>query len=82
LTVERLGRGHAWFDTGTHDSLIEAGEFVRTLEKRTGQKIGCVEEVAFRQGFIDAAQLMALVEGYRNTEYGAYLQRLAREGAE
>ncbi|HUK10590.1 MAG TPA: glucose-1-phosphate thymidylyltransferase RfbA [Stellaceae bacterium] len=82
LTVERLGRGHAWFDTGTHDSLIEAGEFVRTLEKRTGQKIGCIEEVAFRQGFIDAAQLMALVEGYRNTEYGAYLQRLAREGPE
>jgi glucose-1-phosphate thymidylyltransferase len=82
LTVERLGRGHAWFDTGTHDSLIEAGEFVRTLEKRTGQKIGCVEEVAFRQGFIDAAQLLALAEGYRNTEYGAYLQRLAREGTE
>jgi len=55
---------------------------VRTLEKRTGQKIGCIEEVAFRQGFIDAAQLMALVEGYRNTEYGAYLQSLAREGPE
>jgi glucose-1-phosphate thymidylyltransferase len=82
LTVERLGRGNAWFDTGTHDSLIEAGEFVRTLEKRTGQKIGCVEEVAFRQGFIDAARLLALAEGYRNTDYGTYLQRLAREGAE
>jgi len=82
LTVERLGRGHAWFDTGTHDSLIEAGEFVRTLEKRTGQKIGCIEEVAFHQGYIDAHQLLALAEGYRNTEYGAYLERLAREGLE
>jgi glucose-1-phosphate thymidylyltransferase len=82
LTVERLGRGSAWFDTGTHDSLIEAGEFVRTLEKRTGQKIGCVEEVAFRQGFIDAARLLQLAEGYRNTDYGSYLQRLAREETE
>jgi glucose-1-phosphate thymidylyltransferase len=82
LTVERLGRGHAWFDTGTHDSLIEAGEFVRTLEKRTGQKIGCIEEVAFHQGYIDAHKLFALSEGYRNTDYGTYLQRLAREGLE
>jgi glucose-1-phosphate thymidylyltransferase len=80
LAVERLGRGYAWFDTGTHDSLIEAAEFVRTLEKRTGQKIGCVEEVAFRQGFIDAAQLTRLAHEYRKSEYGAYLERLAREG--
>jgi glucose-1-phosphate thymidylyltransferase len=80
LSVERLGRGYAWFDTGTHDSLIEASEFVRTLEKRTGQKIGCVEEVAFRQGFIDAAQLTRLADTYRKSEYGAYLDRLAKEG--
>jgi glucose-1-phosphate thymidylyltransferase len=80
LAVERLGRGYAWFDTGTHDSLIEASEFVRTLEKRTGQKIGCVEEVAFRQGFIDGAQLLRLADNYRKSEYGAYLDRLAKEG--
>ena len=80
LAVERLGRGYAWFDTGTHDSLIEASEFVRTLEKRTGQKIGCVEEVAFRQGFIDTAQLSRLADAYRKSEYGAYLDRLAKEG--
>jgi glucose-1-phosphate thymidylyltransferase len=80
LVVERLGRGYAWFDTGTHDSLIEASEFVRTLEKRTGQKIGCVEEVAFRQGFIDTGALLRLADNYRKSEYGAYLDRLAREG--
>ncbi|HVM81856.1 MAG TPA: glucose-1-phosphate thymidylyltransferase RfbA [Stellaceae bacterium] len=80
LAVERLGRGYAWFDTGTHDSLIEASEFVRTLEKRTGQKIGCIEEVAFRQGFIDATQLLRLAGPLKKSDYGAYLERLAREG--
>ncbi|HLJ22392.1 MAG TPA: glucose-1-phosphate thymidylyltransferase RfbA [Stellaceae bacterium] len=80
LMVERLGRGYAWFDTGTHDSLIDASEFVRTLEKRTGQKIGCVEEVAFRQGFIDTEQLLRLADNYRKSDYGAYLDRLAKEG--
>jgi glucose-1-phosphate thymidylyltransferase len=80
LSVERLGRGYAWFDTGTHDSLLEASEFVRTLEKRTGQKIGCIEEVAFRQGFIDEKQLLALADAHRKSDYGAYLERLAQEG--
>jgi glucose-1-phosphate thymidylyltransferase len=79
LAVERLGRGYAWFDTGTHDSLIEASEFVRTLEKRTGQKIGCVEEVAFRQGFIDARQLKRLAKDYSKSDYGTYLEQLVEE---
>jgi glucose-1-phosphate thymidylyltransferase len=79
LRVERLGRGYAWFDTGTHDSLLEAAEFVRTIEKRTGQKIGCVEEVAFRHGFIDAEQLLRLAQANGKSGYGAYLERLAEE---
>ena len=80
LAVERLGRGYAWFDTGTHESLLEASEFVRTLEKRTGQKIGCVEEVAFRSRFIDEAQLREQARIYMKSDYGAYLTRLADEG--
>jgi glucose-1-phosphate thymidylyltransferase len=80
LEVERLGRGYAWFDTGTHDSLIEASEFVRTLEKRTGQKIGCVEEVAWRQRLIDTEQLLRLAALYGKSGYGRYLERLAEEG--
>jgi glucose-1-phosphate thymidylyltransferase len=80
LHLERLGRGYAWLDTGTHESLIEASEFVRTLEKRTGQKIGCPEEVAFRMGFIDAAQLKRLAQLYGKSDYGRYLERLPDEG--
>jgi glucose-1-phosphate thymidylyltransferase len=79
LAVERLGRGYAWLDTGTHESLLEASEFVRTLEKRTGQKIGCVEEVAFRQGFIDTRQLKRLAKLYGKSDYGAYLEQLVEE---
>ena len=74
LAVELMGRGFAWLDTGTPDSLIEAAEFVRTLEKRQGFKIACPEEIAFEQGFIDAAALEALADGFGKSDYGAYLR--------
>ena len=77
LSVERMGRGYAWLDTGTHDSLIEAGEFVRTVEKRQGLKIGCPEEIAFRQGFIDRDHLLRLAAPMMKTGYGRYLARIA-----
>jgi glucose-1-phosphate thymidylyltransferase len=77
LSVELLGRGFAWLDTGTHDSLIQAGEFIRTVEQRQGLRIGCVEEIAFRQGWIDAGGLRALAAGQAKSEYGQYLLGLA-----
>jgi glucose-1-phosphate thymidylyltransferase len=79
LSVQLMGRGYAWLDTGTHDSLIEAGEFVRTIEKRQGLKIGCVEEVAYRMGFIDADQLLSLAAPLMKTGYGRYLARIAAQ---
>ena len=77
LTVERLGRGYAWLDTGTHDSLIAAAQFVQTIEHRQGLKIACVEEIAFRKGFIDRDRLEALAEPLSKNEYGEYLLRVA-----
>jgi glucose-1-phosphate thymidylyltransferase len=77
LHVERLGRGYAWFDTGTHESLLDAGNYVRTIDKRQGLKISCPEEIAFRTGFIDSAQLSRLGRAMEKTEYGGYLLRLA-----
>jgi len=79
LSVETLGRGFAWLDTGTHDSLLEAGAFVETLEKRQGLKISCVEEIAWRRGFIDSAQLETLGNELSKNGYGEYLLRLLAE---
>ena len=79
LEVERLGRGFAWLDTGTHDSLIEAGEFVRTVQKRQGVQVACLEEIAYEQGFITASQLKARGELFAKTAYGQYILRLVRE---
>jgi glucose-1-phosphate thymidylyltransferase len=76
LRVVRLGRGYAWLDTGTHDSLLEASEFVRAIEKRTGQKVAAPEEVAWRMGYIDGDALRALAAPLRNSGYGAYLENL------
>ncbi len=79
LNVEPLGRGFAWLDTGTHDSLLEAGSFVETLEKRQGLKISCVEEIAWRKGFIDSAQLEKLGNELSKNGYGEYLLRILAE---
>lgn len=79
LSVETMGRGYAWLDTGTPDSLLEAAEFVRVLERRQGFKIACPEEVSFNAGFIDAAQLLKLATELGKSTYGQYLARIARE---
>jgi len=77
LKVEKLGRGYAWLDTGTHDSLLEASQFVQILEKRQGVKISCIEEIAYRMGYINKENLLALGKEMKNNSYGDYLIRIA-----
>jgi len=79
LEVEIMGRGYAWLDTGTHDSLLEAGQFIATLEKRQALKVACPEEIAWRAGWIDAAALERLAQPMLKNGYGQYLMRLLRE---
>ncbi len=79
LHVQIMQRGYAWLDTGTHESLLEAGQFIATLEHRQGLKIACPEEIAWRNGFIDDAQLERLAQPLLKNGYGQYLMRLCRE---
>jgi glucose-1-phosphate thymidylyltransferase len=79
LQVEIMGRGYAWLDTGTHDSLMEAGQFIATLEKRQGLKVACIEEIAFRQGWITAGQLESQAQPMLKNGYGQYLMKVLRE---
>jgi glucose-1-phosphate thymidylyltransferase len=79
LTTELMGRGMAWLDTGTHDSLLEASMFIQTIEKRQGLKVACLEEIAYRQGFIDAEQLQALAVRMAKSSYGEYLKHIIDE---
>lgn len=78
LSVQELGRGFAWLDTGTPDSLLDASEFVATLERRQGFKISCPEEIAFRQGFIEVAQLQVIADQFGKSDYGRYLRQLMK----
>ena len=80
LRVELLGRGFAWLDTGTHESLLEASNFIETIEKRQGLKISCIEEIAYRMGYIDANQLKCLAEPLCKNGYGQYLLQIFKEG--
>ena len=80
LRVEKMRRGYAWLDTGTHESLLQAGSFVHTIQTRQGLKISCIEEIAFRMGYIDADRLLTLAQPLLKNDYGKYLQRLAKHG--
>ena len=79
LRVEKMRRGYAWLDTGTHESLLDAASFVRTIQARQGLKIACIEEIAYRMGYIDAEQVLKLAKPLLKNEYGKYLQQLVNE---
>jgi glucose-1-phosphate thymidylyltransferase len=80
LEIKLMGRGMAWLDTGTYESLLQAANFIATLEQRQGLKASCIEEIAFKRGFIDKDQLVALAQPIKNSQYGKYLLRIAAEG--
>ena len=79
LSVEILGRGFTWLDTGTHDSLLEAGNFIESIESRKGLKVACLEEIAYRMKYIDADQVRKLAEPFKKNGYGQYLQNLVKD---
>ena len=81
LSLQKLGRGFAWLDTGTHESLSEASTFIEVVEKRQGLKVACLEEIAYRQGWIDRQTLLRQAEPMKKNDYGKYLIRLAAENA-
>ena len=81
LTLELMGRGYAWLDTGTHESLLEASTFIETIERRQGLKVACIEEIAFEQGYISKEQLIELAQPLAKNQYGQYLLRCAEEGS-
>lgn len=80
LRVELMGRGYAWLDTGTHESLLDAGEFIATIEKRQGLKLACIEEIAYKLGYIDKAKLLKAAESHKKNSYGDYLKMVADQG--
>jgi glucose-1-phosphate thymidylyltransferase len=79
LKVELLGRGFAWLDTGTHDSLLEAGQFIESIEKRKGLKVACLEEIAYRMGYIDKEQVNKLAKPLKKNGYGQYLLNMIKK---
>ena len=79
LSVEVMGRGYAWLDTGTHESLLEASTFIETIENRQGLKVACIEEIAFEQGYITKDQLIELAKPLEKNQYGQYLLKRAKE---
>jgi glucose-1-phosphate thymidylyltransferase len=80
LRVELMGRGYAWLDTGTHESLLEAGDFIATIEKRQGLKMACIEEIAYKLGYIDRTKLLKAAESHSKNAYGEYLRMVAEQG--